>query len=340
MPFVSNSLVFSIVIPVYNRPDEVLELLESLDAQTNKDFELVIIEDGSKVPCKDIVDQFSDRIKIQYHYIENSGPGFARNVGAQKASGNYILLFDSDCLIPPHYMEALHQKMEENYVDCFGGPDSAHESFSDLQKAIDYAMTSFFTTGGIRGKKKSLDKYTPRSFNMGISKKAWNEAGGFTTIHPGEDPDLSFKIMKAGYTVAFIPETYVYHKRRINFKKFLVQVYKFGVVRIILSKWHPGTFKIVYALPAVFTLGTFLLILLSIIWHPIFLAPIGLFILLIFFDCLITRKNLKIALMAVVASFMQLTGYGYGFLKSFWKINILKQNEKKAFPKFFFEKQT
>ena len=330
--------LFSIIVPTYNRPDEVDELLDSLARQTYKNFELVIVEDGSTEPCKDIVERYADRLNIRYFYKENSGPGDSRNYGMERARGNYLIFFDSDCLIPEQYMERVHAALSKHGYDAYGGPDDAHPSFSDTQKAINYAMTSFITTGGIRGGKKQLDRYQPRSFNMGVSREVYEQVGGFSDIHPGEDPDWSFRIMKAGFKVNLIPEAYVYHKRRIDFKKFRTQVYKFGVVRIILSKWHPNTMKLVYTFPSLFLLGSIGLLALAITIHPLAVTPLLLLALLLFLDALGKNKNIKIAFLAVLASFVQLYGYGSGFLRAFWNISVLRREERKAFPRFFFKR--
>lgn len=328
---------YSIIIPVFNRPQEVEELLESLSKQSYKDFDILIVEDGSTEKCEDIVQSYSQQLNIKYFFKENSGPGDSRNFGMAKATGEYLIFFDSDCIIPPDYFKEVTQFLETNPLDTYGGPDAAHPSFSDVQKAIDYSMTSFFTTGGIRGRKKQLDKFQPRSFNMGIKKEVYNHVGGFGKIHPGEDPDLSYRIMEAGYKTGLIPDAHVFHKRRIDFSKFLKQVYKFGVVRIILSKWHKGTLKLVYFLPTVFLLGNVFLLLMGLFVSSIFLVPLLLFMLLIFFDALRHTKNLKVALLAVPASIFQLCGYGFGFLQSFLKVKLLGQQEQKAFPNMFFD---
>ncbi|NNC85931.1 MAG: glycosyltransferase [Bacteroidia bacterium] len=328
---------FSVIIPVYNRPDEVDELLQSLKAQDFKDFEMVIVEDGSSLPCKDVIDKYISDLNIRYFFKENSGPGLSRNFGMEKAEGQYMVFFDSDCVIPSNYFSAVNASLEQKHLDAYGGPDAAHESFTNIQKAINYAMTSFFTTGGIRGRKKQLDKFQPRSFNMGFTKEVYNKVGGFSTLHPGEDPDLSYRIMAAGFRTGLIPEAYVYHKRRIDFGKFAKQVYKFGVVRSVLIKWHKGTFKFVYALPSLFLLGTIAILLGAIFINKIFIYPLLLFALLVFVDSLMQTKNLGIALLSIYASFIQLLAYGVGFIKGVWKILILKKDERKSLPGFFFK---
>lgn len=328
---------YSLIVPVYNRREEIDELLESLTTQKHNDFEVVVVEDGSTEKCDEVIYKYQDKLNIQYFYKENSGPGASRNFGMSKAKGDWFVIFDSDCLIPDHYLTAVDDYLENKSIDTYGGPDKAHESFTNTQKAIDWAMTSYVTTGGIRGSEKSLDDYQPRSFNMGIKREVFDNVGGYGKIWPGEDPDLSFRIKKAGYSVGFIKDAYVYHKRRIDFKKFMQQVYKFGVVRNILSKWHVGTGKLVYAFPTLFLIGSITCLILGLVvsWH--FVLPILLIVVVMFIEALITRKSLNIALLAVPAAFIQLGGYGYGYLKSFIKIRLLNQDEKKAFASFFFD---
>lgn len=331
-------MLFSVIIPVYNRPQEVEELLDSLTKQTRKNFELIIVEDGSSDDCKAVVEHYAAQLTIHYFYKENSGPGDSRNYGMAKAQGDYLLFFDSDCLIPPHYFETVTTFLATNPLDAYGGPDTAHDSFTKTQKAINYAMTSIITTGGVRGKENKLDNYQPRSFNMGISRKVYETVGGYGDIHPGEDPDLSYRIMQAGFSIGLIADAYVYHKRRIDFGKFSKQVYKFGVVRNVLMKWHPRSWKLVYFLPAAFLLGSIALVVLSILWHVIFLLPLVALLLLILVDALIRTRDVSIALMAVPATFIQLYNYGWGFLKGFWLIHVLRKPEREALPGFFFQR--
>lgn len=332
-----QKLSFSLIIPVYNRPDEIDELLSSLTLQTVKKFEVLVIEDGSSEPCEHICEKYKNDLNITYIFKTNSGPGPSRNFGMEKAKGNYFIIFDSDCIIPPNYMKEVVTFLKHTYVDCFGGPDAAHESFSNTQKSINYTMTAFLTTGGIRGGSEKLGKFQPRSFNMGISKSAFQKVGGFGKIHPGEDPDLSFRIWNADYQTALIPKAHVYHKRRIDFRKFSLQVYKFGVVRVILNKWHPGTGKLTYWFPTVFSIWYIGWLIISIIFYPPAIILNLLYALLLFLDALIKTKNIGIAIGAVRAAFIQFFSYGWGFLKSNWKINVLKKNEKEAFPGFFFK---
>ena len=234
---------YSFIIPVYNRPDEVDELLDSLTRQTLRDFEVIVVEDGSSVPCKEVVDRYADRLTIHYYNKENSGPGQTRNYGVERAHGEYMLILDSDCIIPENYLKEVEAELQREKADAFGGPDRAHESFSDVQKAINYAMTSFFTTGGIRGGKKKLDKFYPRSFNMGVRKDVYQALGGFSKMRFGEDIDFSIRIFKGGYACRLFPEAWVWHKRRTDLKKFFKQVHNSGIARINLYKKYPESLK-------------------------------------------------------------------------------------------------
>ena len=314
---------FSVIIPVYNRPDEVRELLESLSKQTLKDFEVLLIEDGSVNRCDTVGQEFDKDLNICYFYKENSGRSLTRNYGMERASGEYLIFFDSDCIIPERYFEIVKAHLEEDYVDCFGGPDAAHTSFSNLQKAISYSMTSFFTTGGIRGGKKGMEKFTPRTFNMGFSKEVYKRVGGFKDMF-GEDIDLSLRIQKAGFHTVLIRDAFVYHKRRVSFRSFYRQVSVFGRARVDLYLLHPESLKIVHLLPAAFVLGSLILILLSFfcIWA---LLPLIVYFLALFFESLVCNHSLRIAGLSVLTSIIQLGGYGIGFLSAFIKKVVFRQ---------------
>ena len=314
---------FSVIIPVYNRPDEVRELLESLSKQTLKDFEVLLIEDGSVNRCDTVAQEFDKDLNICYFYKENSGRSLTRNYGMERASGEYLIFFDSDCIIPERYFEIVKARLEEDYVDCFGGPDAAQTSFSNLQKAISYSMTSFFTTGGIRGGKKGMEKFTPRTFNMGFSKEVYKRVGGFKDMF-GEDIDLSLRIQKAGFHTVLIRDAFVYHKRRVSFRSFYRQVSVFGRARVDLYLLHPESLKIVHLLPAAFVLGSLILILLSFfcIWA---LLPLIVYFLALFFESLVCNHSLRIAGLSVLTSIIQLGGYGIGFLSAFIKKVVFRQ---------------
>ena len=313
---------YSIIVPVYNRPDEVDELLESLSSQTLKDFEVVIVEDGSKITCKDVCDKYANILHLHYYYKENSGPGQSRNYGVERANGEYVLIVDSDAVAPAGFMQAIDDELQRQPSDAWGGPDAAHESFTDVQKAISYAMTSFFTTGGIRGGKKQLDKFYPRSFNLGIRREAYLALGGFSKTRfskmslYGEDIDFSIRIYKAGYSCRLFPEAWVWHKRRTDFRKFWRQVYNSGYARINLWRMYPEALKPVHALPSVFTLGVVGLLVLAPFTYGWSLALLLLYALLILIDSSIQSKSLKVGFLAVAAVFVQLIGYGIGFLES------------------------
>lgn len=327
---------FSIIIPVYNRPDEVRELLESLLPQSFQDFEVIIVEDGSTVPCIDVVKPFASRMKITYYPKTNSGPGLTRNYGAERAQGEYLIILDSDVLLPAGYLSAINDELQAAPCDAFGGPDKAHSNFTPMQKAISYAMTSFFTTGGIRGGKKKMDKFFPRSFNMGIRADVFRNVGGFSDMRFGEDVDLSIRIFEKGYKSRLFPHAWVYHKRRTDLRKFFRQVHNSGIARINLNKRHPGTLKLVHMLPAFFTLGCLLLVVGEFFcWWS--LLPLALFSMLIYADASIAEHSRKVGVMAVAAAFVQLIGYGSGFLRAWVRRCILRKGEFEAFKKNFYK---
>lgn len=331
-------LQYSFIIPVYNRPDEIQELLQSFEALNGQiDYEIVIVEDGSTKTSKHIVEVFNSKLNISYFFKENSGPGDSRNFGMQHAKGNYFIILDSDCILPVSYLLEVEKSLKAEYVDCFGGPDAAHDSFSNLQKAINFSMTSFITTGGIRGNKNSVGKFQPRSFNMGLSEKAFEASKGFGRIHPGEDPDLSIRLWNLGYKTKLIPEAYVYHKRRISWSNFYTQVNKFGMVRPILNKWHPSTKKLTYWFPTVFSLGLILAVLLFAIGINWLLACFGLYFIVAFVLALFSTKSIMVSILVIPAILIQFLGYGYGFLKSTIAVLIFNKNPETHFPKLFFK---
>ena len=343
---------YSIIVPVYNRPDEVDELLQSLCEQTVKDFEVIIVEDGSINPCKDVCNKYAGILSLHYYAKENCGPGQSRNYGAERANGKYVIILDSDVVLPSGYLQAIEEELAQQPCEAFGGPDAAHPDFTPVQKAISYSMTSFFTTGGIRGGKAKLDKFYPRSFNMGIRRDVYQQLGGFTKMRFGEDIDFSYRIVEAGYQPRLLPEAWVWHKRRTDFRKFFRQVYNSGIARINLEKRHPGTMKLVHLLPTVFTVGVIALILISAVGRALMhyvdhdqfywmcfapWLPILLYSLLIFIDSSIKNKSPHVGLLSIPAAFVQLMGYGLGFIESWWKRCILKQDEFQAFEQTFYK---
>ena len=329
---------FSLIIPIYNRPDEIDELLESLTKQTySSNYEIVIIEDGSSITCKHIIEKYGT-LNVSYYFKPNSGPGDSRNYGMNVAKGDYFIILDSDCIIPSTYLQTVDEELSKDYVDCFGGPDAALDSFSNIQKAINFTMTSFLTTGGIRGGSEKLDKFQPRSFNMGLSKKAFEDSKGFGNIHPGEDPDLSIRLWKLGYKTKLISKAFVYHKRRIDWNKFHTQVNKFGLARPILNSWYPEYTKITFWFPTLFLLGFLFSVVCAIFNFPYFLYCYVFYFSMLFISSLWQNKSLEIAFYSIVAAIIQFYGYGKGFLLSFVKIHILKQQPEIAFPKMFFKR--
>ncbi|MDE5843088.1 MAG: glycosyltransferase [Muribaculaceae bacterium] len=320
---------FSLIVPVYNRPDEVADLLQSLDCQSNRDFELILVEDGSTIPCLQHVEQYASRFPIRYFAKSNEGRSIARNYGMEHAGGDYFVFVDSDCILPSDYFEKLSIALRDNYTDCFGGPDAAHDSFTDTQKAINFAMTAFLTTGGIRGGKVSMEKFVPRTFNMGFSRRVWEAVGGFREMF-SEDIDMSTRIRNAGFSPQLYRDVKVFHKRRGNLAKFWRQVHVFGMSRITLQLLYPGSMKLVHWMPAVFTIGSIMLLLLGIILSPLWLIPLALYLLALWISAIISTRSLKIGTMAVAASMVQLYGYGTGFLRAYiWKI-LLRHGRDEA----------
>ena len=351
--YLCNIMKYSIIVPVFNRPDEVDELLESLLSQEEKDFEVIIVEDGSQIPCKEVCDKYADRLDLHYYSKENSGPGQSRNYGAERAKGEYLLILDSDVVLPKGYIRAVSEELKCEPADAFGGPDCAHDSFTDTQKAISYSMTSFFTTGGIRGGKKKLDKFYPRSFNMGIRRDVYQELGGFSKMRFGEDIDFSIRIFKAGKRCRLFPEAWVWHKRRTDFRKFWKQVYNSGIARINLYKKYPESLKLVHLLPMVFTIGTDLLVLMILfglflqlfpiinVFGSLFimmgLMPLVLYSVIICVDSAMQNNSLNIGLLSIQAAFIQLTGYGCGFISAWWKRCVCGMDEFAAYEKNFYK---
>lgn len=360
---------YSVIIPVYNRPEEVDELLQSLAVQRFKDFEVIVVEDGSSVPCRTVVDKYAHQLNIHYFSKPNSGPGQTRNYGAERSRGEYLLILDSDVILPEGYFDTIEKELRASPADAFGGPDRAHETFTDIQKAINYSMTSFFTTGGIRGGKKKMDKFYPRSFNMGIRREVYQALEGFSNMRFGEDIDFSIRIFKGGYLCRLFPDAWVYHKRRTDLNKFFKQVHNSGIARINLYKKYPDSLKMVHLLPAVFTLGVSLLLLFSFLGlafvllasyllysggaqccviAPVMfmlfglalmfgaLLPLLFYSLVVCVDSAVRNCSLWIGLLSIKASFVQLIGYGTGFWRAWWERCVLGKDEFEAFRKNFY----
>lgn len=335
---------YSFIVPVYNRPDEVDELLDSLTRQTLTGFEVIVVEDGSAVPCAEVCRKYADRLDLHYFDKPNSGPGQSRNYGVERALGEYVIILDSDVVLPEDYLQAVDDELRRSPADAFGGPDSAHSSFTDTQKAISYSMTSFFTTGGIRGGKKKLDKFYPRSFNMGVRREVYQRLGGFSRMRFGEDIDFSIRIFKAGCRCRLFPEAWVWHKRRTDFRKFFRQVYNSGIARINLYKKYPESLKLVHLLPMVFTVGVLSMLVLAIVlllacplcaWFP--LLPLLLYALIILADSSRQNHSMRIGVLSIVAAYTQLMGYGFGFINAWWKRCVCGRDEFAAFEKTFYK---
>lgn len=321
-------MFFSIIIPLYNRPQEINELLNTLTRQTYLQFEVLVIEDGSENDAKDIVNSYSDKLDISYYFKENEGQGFARNYGFAHAKGDYFVVFDSDCLIPEDYLDTVKDYLLEHQLDAYGGPDGAHQSFTSVQKAISYSMTSPFTTGGIRGNKQHIGQFHPRSFNMGISREVWEKTGGFILTRLGEDIEFSIRVHSLGFKIGLIPGAIVFHKRRTSFTQFYKQLHFFGRARINIYKHFPSELKLVHFFPAFFTIFLLLSVILNLLKHPLAAfcnIMLALYVLLIFFHSLTINRSVKVAFLSILASFVQLTAYGHGFMEDFWKRIILRR---------------
>jgi len=327
----------SFIIPVYNRPAEIEELLRSLSLQTRKGFEVIVVEDGSTLSSKAVVEKYGKQLNISYFFKENSGPGLSRNYGCERAKGDYVIFLDSDCVLPEDYFKTVEDALQANYTDAFGGPDRAHADFTKFQKAINFSMTSFLTTGGIRGGNEKMGKFHPRSFNMGFSLKVFEATGGFSNMRFGEDVDLSIRILEQGFQTQLIREAFVFHKRRTTLRQFFKQVYNSGIARINLHKRHPGTLKLVHSAPAIFTLGVAVLAVLSLAVSAWFALPVLVHMLLLFFSAAVKNRSVPIGLLAVLTSYTQLFGYGCGFLNAFWKRMILGKDEYSAFTRNFYK---
>ena len=329
----------SIVVAIFNRKDELFELLNSLIAQTDKDFEVIIVDDGSFVDLLPTVETFKEMLNIQYFKKPNSGPGLSRNYGANRAKNDWLVFVDSDVIVEKDYIENIKKNLEKTDCAAFGGADKAHKGFNLLQKAISYSMTSVFTTGGIRGSKKAVTRFQPRSFNMGVNKEFFLKIGGFSEMRIGEDPDLSMTIWENGYQTAFFDDIGVYHKRRTDLGKFSKQVYQFGCARPILNQRHPDYVKPTFWFPTLFLLGYIAGILEYFLLQKGFvLACYGFYTLVIFLHALYLTKNIAIAAQAIITTYIQMFSYGYGFLESWVKLNVLKMKPEDAFPKHFHQK--
>lgn len=333
------NLFYSFIIPVYNRPDEVKALLESFSQLRieGQHYEVIIIEDGSSKTSDEIIKIFESQLSISYYSKQNSGPGDSRNYGMSRAKGDYFIILDSDVLLPKNYLKNVDRFLQREFVDCYGGADAADQSFTPVQKAINFSMTSFLTTGGIRGKARAVEKFKPRSFNMGLSRRAFEASGGYAKIAVGEDLDLSIRLQNKGFKVMFIPDAEVYHKRRNTWRSFYKQVHKFGMGRPILNQWYPGTAKLVFWLPSIFVIGAVTSAIGLIFQVYLLLNLYILYFLLIFVSSSVTNKNIYVGFLSVYSAVIQFFGYGLGFLKSIYHINLRHQTPEEAFPELFFK---
>ncbi len=331
---------YSIIVAIYNRPDELDELLESLTHQSYTDFEVIVVEDGSTIPCKEVCDRYHGRLHVQYYSKPNTGPGPSRNFGCRRATGDYFLFIDSDCTVPEQYMQAIETAVEAQHLDAFGGPDREHVSFSPMQKAISYSMTSFLTTGGIRGKKVRVGGvFHPRSFNMGISRAVFNKTDGFAQMRFGEDVEFSIRMIEHGFRVGLIPDAFVYHKRRTDLKKFFKQVHNSGMARISIFLRHRDSLKLTHTLPAAFTVYCLVAVLYT-LFEPhgwVAAVPLALFVVAVFTEGSVRYRSASLGILCIAASVVQLIGYGIGFIRAVvWRI-IMNKPDVVAFERTFYK---
>lgn len=307
---------YSIIIPVFNRPLELSDLLQSLTKQTFRDFEVLLIEDGSSITSQKVFENYEGQLSLRYFFKPNSGPGPSRNFGFEKADGKYFIVFDSDCQIPEHYLEAIDKHLRTTPLDAWGGPDRGHKNFTPLQQAMACTMSSLLTTGGIRGGKSK--NFQPRSFNMGIRREAFKLTGGFHFDRFAEDIELSIRMKKMGLRVGLIPEAFVYHQRRATFKAFFYQVSNFGKGRVLVGRAHSGEVRLVHWFPALFLVGLVVLLPIAILSPRLGGLILFMYVLYLFgigMETFLKTKSAQVAFVSIPSALVQLTGYGWGFLK-------------------------
>ncbi len=318
----SSAPKYSVVIPVFNRPEELEELLQSLTEQAFQNFEVIIVEDGSRLRSEHVYEKYATRLSMQYLFKQNSGPGPSRNAGFERARGEYFVVFDSDCILPPGYFDSVDKFLAGHPLDAWGGPDKGHEKFTVLQRAMAYTMSSYLTTGGIRGGAQVMHSFQPRSFNMGMSRKVFEKTGGFAFDRLAEDIELSIRMRKAGFKVGLIPDAFVYHKRRTSLGEFFRQVQGFGRGRVRVGRVHSGEVKLTHWFPAFFFMALLLLPVLLIyvpflFWIEIF--GLLMYLAAIFSDALRVTQSMTVSLLSIPSAVVQLSGYGLGFLKEKFK---------------------
>ena len=345
---ITKIIKYSIIVPSFNRADEIEELIGSITRLKfdRERFELVIVDDGSTDHTLNLLEKYKNEIgdNLVYFTQKNQGPGAARNTGMSKAKGDFFIFVDSDCTVPENWLTEIDISAQANRADAFGGADTYSDDFSPLLKAINYSMTSFITTGGLRGKKgKKLAKFYPRSFNMGLTRQLWEKIGGFGSLRHGQDIEFSNRILKSGAVVVFVEKASVFHKRRTNIRRFYKQVFNWGVARINLYKIDNTMLEPLHALPALITLLTILTIILSLVFSPLrILVYAGLILALIILgvsmlDAIRMYKQLKPALLLPLIMPAQIFGYGLGFIYNYTRRIIFNKKEKIGFKKSYYK---
>ena len=339
---------YSIIIPSFNRADELSELLKSFEQlDFPKDaYEVIIADDGSTDTTAELVKKFQDKKSFTLTYCsqQNKGLGAARNLGMENAAGDFFVFVDSDVTVPPHWLNEIDLGLSREKADAFGGPDTYLDSFPALLKAINYSMTSFITTGGLRGKKgRKLAKFYPRSFNMGLSRKLQEKIGGFGNLRHGQDIEYSSRIIRSGAKVFFAEKAFVFHKRRTNLRRFLRQVFNWGIARINLYQIDPSMFEPLHAAPAA-ALILVLTVSAAAVFSPLFfwLFKIGLVsgLLVLLFsmaDAAIKYKQLKPSFYLPLVIPIQVFAYGAGFIYNFIRRAVFKKDVKTGFKKNYYK---
>lgn len=327
-------MFYSLVIPVFNRPDHIQKLLQCLTRQSFKNFEVIVVESGSTVKSDEVVSHFQGQLNIRYIYKSNEGQGVSRNRGMQEATGDYLIILDSDILLPDHYIETIENHLQKDYLDAFGGPDKLHPESSTFQKAVNFCMTDPLTTGGTRGHNKSIGQYYPRSFNMGVSRKVYEDTGGFSIPFMGEDIEWSARILDKGYKTGLIPGAYVHHERKNSLKGFFKQLFFFGRARINISKLVPGSFKITHLLPLLYCLYVLSLPLICFLlpaWFFIIFLPFLIYNVMILLKAGIQYKSLRIGFFSFILTNTLMLAYSMGMIREFNKLYI-QQKEQTYIP--------
>ncbi len=340
-----NDIFISVITPSYNRASELEHLMRSISAQSidHNLFELIISDDGSTDDTEALINSWQEKASFSIKYIsqENKGPGAARNHGLEKSIGELILFIDSDCEAHPKWIETIVDEYHKSEFDACGGPDGGKKDFTLLQKAIDYSMTSFFTTGGMRGhSEKMISKFYPRTHNMGVKRDKYEAVGGFGNLRHGQDIEFSHRIRTSGGKIRFIKNALVYHRRRTSLRQFIKQVFNWGVARINLGKIDTAMLEPVHFLPSLSILLSLFIILIiyQLDWgiseiFLLFFSPLSIICLL----GALNKKDLRVFPILLLVIPIQIFGYGLGFLQAYIRRFIFNEAELVGFKKNYYK---